>query len=209
MPRSHAAARDLIELVGNVLEAGGLRAALIGGQAVNCWVEPRITLDVDVTVMASGATLREVVQRFELAGFRILFSQDPGGQSGPDFVRFEHEATEVELDLEVAKTDYEAGMIERAVRAEGLRIPVARAEDVLVLKLIANRGKDHKDQLDLARLSGLDWAYIEHWADVWQVSERLGALREAVEADRRQMAALYDDPAQVPEELRDPPPEFA
>ena len=112
-------------------------------------------------------------------------------------MRFEHTETEVELDLQVAKTQYESQMIERAANTSGMRIPVASAEDLLVLKLI--------QQVDLARRADIDWAYVGHWAHVWHVSEQLARLREANELYRQQLAALFDDPAEVPTNCAIPP----
>ncbi len=56
---------------------------------------------------------------------------------------------------------------------------VATAEDLIVLKLIANRPKDQVDLLALAALPGIDWSYIERWADAWNVRDVLGRLRDA------------------------------
>ncbi|HJW70905.1 MAG TPA: hypothetical protein VJ829_16250 [Candidatus Binatia bacterium] len=49
--------------------------------------------------------------------------------------------------------------------------------DLIVLKLIANRPKDHVDLLGLVQLDALDWAYVEHWAAEWCVADRLRVLR--------------------------------
>jgi hypothetical protein len=43
---------DPIALIASVLDGAGLAYALIGGHAVNVWLEPRFTADVDVTVLA-------------------------------------------------------------------------------------------------------------------------------------------------------------
>jgi hypothetical protein len=50
-------------------------------------------------------------------------------------------------------------------------------EDLIVMKLIADRPKDHLDLLGLLRLDGLDWTYIEGWVAEWGVAERLRELR--------------------------------
>jgi len=170
---------------------GGLRGALIGGQAVNCWVEPRITLDVDVTVVSDGEVVRDVVERFVAEGFVILIKQDPGSASGPDFVRMRHADTSVELDMLVAKTEFETTVIGRAVNAPGLPLPVATVEDLLVLKLLASRNKDWKDLYDLGKLPDVDWAYVERWCAFWEISERLTNLRAELEQDKQRVKDLF------------------
>jgi hypothetical protein len=169
-------ARLLIETVADCLDAIDVRGVLIGGQAVNAWVEPRITLDVDVTVM-SGPSSHQLLAQFEQAGFGLLQKQDAGGKSGPDFLRMRHAASGVALDVQVAKTDFETGVVTRGVVVDGLRIAVATPEDLLLLKLIASRHKDQRDLIDLGRIASLDWPYIEHWAPIWDISERLADLR--------------------------------
>ena len=188
---SSQAARALIDLVGRVMSEGSLRGALIGGQAVNCWVEPRITLDVDVTVMSDGEIVRDVVARFVAEGFTILMKQDDGAASGPDFVRMRHAETSVELDMMVAKTEFETTVIGRAVAAPGLPLPVATVEDLLVLKLLASRNKDWKDLYDLGKLPDVDWAYVERWCEVWEIGERLTSLRAELERDRQRVKDLF------------------
>ena len=75
-----------------------------------------------------------------------------------------------------AKTDLQRAVIARAIRAEdGVR--VATAEDLIVLKLIANRPKDQVDLQGLVALPSLDWGYIERWAAEWEVFELLHRLR--------------------------------
>ena len=191
MASSSQAARALVELVGRVMADGGLRGALIGGQAVNCWVEPRITLDVDITVMSDGRIVRDVVARFVSEGFVILMEQDEGGASGPDFVRMRHAGTSVELDMMVAKTEFETTVIGRAVNAPGLPLPVATVEDLLVLKLLASRNKDWKDLYDLGKLPNVDWAYVERWCAFWEISERLTNLRAELEQDKQRVKDLF------------------
>ena len=188
---SSQAARTLLGLVGRVMTEGGLRGALIGGQAVNCWVEPRITLDVDVTVVSDGEIVRDVVARFLAEGFVIVMKQDEGSPSGPDFVRMRHAETSVELDMMVAKTDFETTVIGRAVNAPGLPLPVATVEDLLVLKLLASRNKDWKDLYDLGKLPDVDWAYVARWCEAWEITDRLVNLRAELERDRQRVRDLF------------------
>jgi hypothetical protein len=54
-------------------------------------------------------------------------------------------------------------------------------EDLIALELIADRDKDARDLLDLCRLPNLDWSYIERWADVFEVRDRLAYYRPRVE----------------------------
>ena len=82
----------------------------------------------------------------------------------------------ITLEVQTAKTDFQREVVRRAaVSDDGVR--VASPEDLIVLKLIANRPKDQVDLLALAALGDLDWAYVERWADAWGVREVLERLR--------------------------------
>lgn len=81
------------------------------------------------------------------------------------------------IEVQVAKTEYQREMLQRAVASEtGAR--VATREDLIVLKLIADRAKDKLDLEGLMVLDGLDWEYVERWAREWDVVDRLDRIRE-------------------------------
>lgn len=70
------------------------------------------------------------------------------------------------MEIQAAKTALQREVIRRAVVSEeGMR--VATAEDLVILKLIADRPKDQADLAGLVRLPGLDWAHVERWAEQW------------------------------------------
>lgn len=60
-------------------------------------------------------------------------------------------------------------MVDRAIEAGG-GIRVATPEDLIVLKLIADRPKDRIDLESLALLPDLDWNRVARWAREWKVS---------------------------------------
>jgi hypothetical protein len=163
--------------VGRLFEAAGVPYALIGAHAVNAWIEPRITADIDVTAQISPADLARLER--ELAAERFTRTRAEGMDlpSGPDFVRFASGDGAIVLEIQAAKTELQRSVIQRAIRAEdGVR--VATPEDLIVLKLIANRPKDQVDLLGLVELAGLDWPYVERWAAEWEVLDLLRRLRK-------------------------------
>ena len=143
---------------------------------VNAWFVPRFTNDVDFLVVPSA----QLISRFEEAasalGYDYERRQDEGGASGPDFLRMVDSQGNA-FDIQTAKTDYQMLVLERAVRSEPEGVLVATPEDLLILKLIANRSKDRGDLLNLVARNGLDWQYIDQWAEIWDVTERLRAIR--------------------------------
>ncbi len=61
----------------------------------------------------------------------------------------------------------------------GKRIPILPAEDLIVMKLIANRARDRADIEGLLGLPAIDWDYVERWATAWGTLEELRRLRRA------------------------------
>jgi hypothetical protein len=91
-------------------------------------------------------------------------------------VRFVSGDRHVVLEFQAAKTELQDRIIGRALRdSRGLRVPTP--EDLIILKLIANRSKDQIDLVGLCGLLDLDWDYVERWAREWQVSELLQQIR--------------------------------
>jgi hypothetical protein len=155
----------------------GLSYAVIGAHAVNAWVEPRFTADIDVTIELNAESAEALAQALARAGLARTRAHGANARSGPDFVRFSATEPSLTLEFQAAKTEFQHELVRRAVLgAHGVR--VATAEDLIVLKLIADRPKDQVDLLELAALPRLDWRHVEHWAGEWDLSDRLRALRE-------------------------------
>ena len=166
---------DPLADLARILEAAQIEYALIGGHAVNAWIEPRFTADIDVTVEAGVEKVRRLSTVLAEAGYRIV-AQHGDEPSGPDFVRFRSNDEHVTFEFQAAKTELQRELIRRAqTRLRGLR--VATAEDLILLKLIANRPKDRLDMIGLCRLPVVDWEYVERWAEEWELAELLERIR--------------------------------
>jgi hypothetical protein len=150
--------------------------AVIGAHGVNAWLEPRFTADIDITARVDVPAMSRLRSAFSGAGYEATVEHGAHLPSGPDFVRFASADRLTLVEIQAAKTALQHEVIRRArASAEGIR--VATPEDLIVLKLIADRPKDRQDLLGLVALPDLDWAHVEHWAAEWGVAERLAALR--------------------------------
>jgi hypothetical protein len=122
---------------------------LIGGLALNCYVEPVYTLDADI--VAASENLPRIREDLIAAGFRLeefthsLNASKPGSE------------LRIQFTQDVRYQDF----INRAERREvlGNSIPVARLEDILQGKVWAWKDsgrrptKRKKDELDLMRIA--------------------------------------------------------
>ncbi len=157
------------------LSEAGVSYAVIGAHAVNVWLEPRFTADIDLTVHAGPEALQRIEDVLHRAGLTRTLAHGSELPSGPDFVRFASDDGNLVLELQAAKTDLQREVLRRAVTADG--VSVATPEDLIILKLIADRPKDRVDLLGLVALPELDWSYVEAWAAAWDIGDRLARLR--------------------------------
>jgi len=138
---------NLLESLVSLLEQQGIRYCVVGGQAVNAYAEPVVSLDLDLAVATEQIETVESLlhERFRVERFphRVNISQ-PGSdlrvqiQTDPRYARFPESAARKNV--------------------LGLALPVARLEDVLQGKVWAaldaerRPSKRQKDLADIARL---------------------------------------------------------
>ena len=141
---------------------------LIGGQAVLLHGQPRLTEDIDITLGVDPGHLQRLLD------VCVALGLDPLPDDVPAFVRdtfvlpARHPDTAMRVDFIFSTTAYEQHAIGRAVLVvlEGVPVPFATAEDLIIHKLFAGRARDIEDAVGVARRQGsaLDWAYVERWA---------------------------------------------
>jgi hypothetical protein len=156
---------------------------LIGGMAVIARGIPRTTRDIDVAVVGGRLTLAHLVARLAQGGF------EPRMKKAIEFARqnqvllMRHRATAVDLDLSLAWLSFEIEAIASAERLSlaGVRLPVARAEDLVIYKALAWRPQD---QQDVERLLLLHASEI----DLVRVRRVVAGLAEALDDPERPRA---------------------
>lgn len=156
---------DLLVQVSDAFQAHRLRFLVIGGMAVAAWVEPRLTRDIDIVVLARKRdtqrlkrALLECGARVTALEMRLLFEKR--------FIRLK--AGQERLDVHVVSSALDQAALARALTGHyrGRAIEVASPEDLILYKLLAWRPHD---QVDVGRLlhevRDLNLAYIESMLD--------------------------------------------
>ena len=124
-------AQGPLATIARLLEQAQVAYAVIGAHAVNAWVEPRFTADVDVTAQANTDEIRRLAAVLIDAGWSLEREHGATQPSGPDFVRFASTDGAISLEVQTAKTEFQREVIRRAFVAEdGVRI--ATPEDLIV-----------------------------------------------------------------------------
>lgn len=157
MTKDHA---DLLGRFVGLLQRLGVRYCVIGGQAVNAYADPLVSLDLDIAVAAEHeASLEAALGEFETRRFPHSLNVSLPGS---------------DLRVRIQTDPRYAGFVPRAAPREvlGHVLPVARIEDVLQGKIWAAADATRRPS---KRLKGL--------ADIARLLETQPALRDRVPAE--------------------------
>jgi len=144
------------------LEKHHHRYALIGGIALSHWGVARYTHGVDLKVLVPDLDFDSVRTSLRTAFPVRARAHVP---ENPFIVVVDIDGVVVDFLLTVP--GYEEQIIERAVQRDlgGWSVWICSAEDLLIQKIVAGRGKDWPDveALLIEQYGKLDYAYIEDW----------------------------------------------
>jgi hypothetical protein len=168
-----------LSYVWKLLASLNIPAALMGGMALSIWKYPRFTRDVDLLVAIPFPSLDTVLQQFSAAGIRPKRANPIVKVGDIEFIQLVYEPpdalVDVQIDLLLAKSDYQTIALERRVNISaldiGFDIAVLAREDLIIHKLIAGRMIDLADTAALLRgnQDSLDMLYLEKWVRHFQV----------------------------------------
>lgn len=164
----------------DLLKQFKIRYALIGGIAVALLARERFTKDIDLTISINEkqAKLLEAYFRNNKE-YKIQQLNFISSKKIPDFFRiFWHQ---MPVDLLVSNTDFQKELVTRARNFdfENRKIKVATVEDMIILKLIADRPMDREDIKEMIKSNRkLDWKYIEKHAVDWEIIERVKIIKK-------------------------------
>jgi hypothetical protein len=127
-------------------EARGWRFCFIGGLAVQRWGEPRLTLDVDCTLLTGFGQEERYVDEI-LASF-VGRVDHPRAFALAHRVLLLYGPAKVPIDIALGAMPFEARCIERASSFDiggGHSLTMCSAEDLVVFKAFAGRDRDWLD----------------------------------------------------------------
>ncbi|MGD9635818.1 MAG: DUF6036 family nucleotidyltransferase [Pirellulales bacterium] len=165
-----------------------VRHALVGGLAVALRGQPRATIDVDMILATDVDDVLDLIARLPASPFLPLFVDVEEIVQASLILPLRHRDTGVKVDMAIGLSGFERQAVERAQLCDvaGTKVPVATAEDLIIMKSLAARPRDQQDLegLVVAQASSIDWSYCEHVAR--ELGEALGIdLYNHVHALRR------------------------
>jgi hypothetical protein len=172
---------SLLKRLTDLLETEGVDHAILGGYAVRSYGIPRPTYDLDVVVGTDHHGVGELLNRLDVAGFSIPESYRGGwvdSVAGMPLVRVEwiDDQGTFEVDLFLAETVFLRQLLVRSRRSdvEGWPLRVVSPEDLVLLKLIADRPRDRIDVADiLFTQSPVDERYLRDWGQQLGIGDRV------------------------------------
>ena len=138
---------NFLEELLHLLNENHIRYCVIGGQGVNAYVEPLVSLDLDLVLAAEDLARAEIVfaPRFKIERFPHSLNLSAPGS---------------DLRVQIQTDPRYSGFVDHsAIRSVlGIDLPVARIEDILQGKIWAGEDESHrpstrrKDLLDIERI---------------------------------------------------------
>ena len=159
--------RDLFLLASEVqsfCQARGWRFCFIGGIALQRWGEPRLTVDIDITILTGfGHEARYIEELCSVFAGRIPDAADFARQSRVLLLQSERG---IPIDISLGALPFEERVIERATFYRFLTetgLNTCSAEDLIILKAFADRPRDWSDIEGVLLRTGhqLVWETIE------------------------------------------------
>ncbi len=159
--------------------------AVMGGLAVRVHGLPRPTNDVDFTILLERTRLPEWFRAVQTLGYSVPDQYQTGwvdNVAGMPIVKIRTYLSDgrgVDVDVFLAESDFQRSLIERRVWIEldEDSLWVVSPEDLLLLKLIANRPRDLLDAQDILFVQGtLDEGYLRRWSALLGIEDRLAAV---------------------------------
>lgn len=167
-----------------LLERKRVEYAVMGGLAVRAYAIPRSTEDIDFTLSLDRRRLPELYSELETCEYSIPEPYRKGwvdqlSEAVPlKLVKLKRYVGEhaIDVDLFLAETPFQAEVLKRRRLAdvEGRQLWLASPEDLVLLKLVADRPRDWIDIADVFFTQGrLDETYMRRWAEELGVASKL------------------------------------
>ena len=147
-----------------------LNYALAGGWAYSALVEPRATTDIDFLMLVEQPSRDRIRSLLSSLFDSIIVHPAPIVFRGISIWRSVgiRDDQDVVVDLIMADSEYLRTALarRRVVTFGSLQVPIVTVEDLILLKMLADRLQDKAD-LEKIRLRqddlGVNWGYVESW----------------------------------------------
>ncbi|MBI4063759.1 MAG: nucleotidyltransferase [Elusimicrobia bacterium] len=155
------------------LDHCGYPYVIVGAVASSILGEPRFTSDFDAIVYIGQEDAPGFLQKAKTAGFDL--DEQKSLVNIKNSFMFQAKMDSLGVDFLIAATAFEMEMLSRsrAILVDKYSIRVPSPEDLILMKLIANRDKDILDVKNVAlkHAKKLDVSYMKQWANAWKSAD--------------------------------------
>jgi hypothetical protein len=160
----------------------GHPVAVMGGIALTAWLHPRNTRDVDLLIGVANTDPDSLVRGMQAHGFRPLRFPALVDVGDARFIQFMYTPpgtyVDIKVDLQLAESEFQKSALDRRKQFDwperNLHIEAVSCEDLILLKLLAERMIDRADVIALIQANAyrLDYDYLRPWLDRLKVKQR-------------------------------------
>ena len=180
--------------LGDFCQRRDWRSCVIGGLAVQHWGEPRMTMDVDLSLLTGFGREEGFIDEWlrHYAG-RLPDAKDFALKNRVLLLRH---ASGVGIDIALGAVPFEERLVERAQAVEmepGCPVRLCTAEDLIVMKAFADRPIDWLDVRGILVRQGverLDWPQIRGELKPLCAAKEQPEILAKLEAMRREVEGL-------------------
>lgn len=178
------------ERLQSVMESENIDYFFVGGLAVQVWGEPRLTLDIDLTVFTGlveeSKTVRLLLSHYEPRDMTHEAAEEFSRRSRMLLLR-SAEKTDIDIMLGgIADISDELSRSSFELFADNISLRICSASTLVAMKTVAGRPQDIFDlESILIKQSDLDWDYINEYLghiseyeDISDKVEKLARLRD-------------------------------
>ncbi|MGH7166045.1 MAG: DUF6036 family nucleotidyltransferase [Nitrospiraceae bacterium] len=180
----------------SLLKKSKTKGMIIGGVAASLLGQPRMTADIDATVILEDASIDRFFVLALAHGLTPRISNPAAFARRSAMLLLRHEASGVPVDVAQSRLPFERAATLRATRleVEGFSVPLPTAEDLMIMKAIAHRPQDLEDirgiilsqpELNVAfiRKEVMEFARALDMPDLW--TDIAGMFRQKPAAKKR------------------------
>lgn len=156
---------QLIKMMATFLAKEDIRYFTFGAVAMDIWVPPRSTADLDLVLCVDRRDVPKLITQLNTLDLRITKSLQRKLTEGR-IIKLKIGLTA--LDLKLCTSDYDLTALERAepLETDEYTLWVATPEDIVLYKLQPWRRQDQADiEKIILQVDDLDVPYIESWLE--------------------------------------------
>lgn len=137
---------------------------IIGGVASSLLGQPRLTADIDATVVMDDGDVDQFLLLASAEGLSPRIARSAEFMRRSAMLLLKHTATGVPIDINQGRLPFEQLAAARAktIRLGAISIPIPTPEDLIIMKAVAHRPKDIEDIRGIVESQArLDVSYIQ------------------------------------------------